>query len=303
MIDYCIIGDYLNKGVMSLTGKQRHEQILGEILDRGHAEVKSLAARLSVSEATIRRDLRVLSEQGQVELAYGGATLPRLADYSVRSKAVRNVEAKRIIGRLAAELVADNQHICLDSGTTCFEMCPHLRKKRGLLVIVNSARLAMELGGVPEIKVLTIGGHYRPERMDSVGPLAGATVEQLRGYLAFIGADGLSTDFGVSASDIESALLYRQVIRNARETVLLVDHSKFLTPSLFKICEIAEVSRIVTDQKPLPEWLEFLQGLGIQLYYPGIESDAGAGIPAGGSQRKSQQWGSDDSDPDSTVAD
>jgi len=179
------------------------------------------------------------------------------------------VEAKRIIGRLAADLVADNEQICLDSGTTCFEMCPHLRRRRGLLVIVNSARLAIELGGVPELKVLTIGGHYRPDRMDSVGPLAGATIEQLRGYLAFIGADGLSMDFGVSACDIESALLYRQVIRNARETVLLVDHSKFLTPSLFKICEVSEISRIVTDQKPLPEWSEYLQSLGIQVYYPG----------------------------------
>jgi len=75
-------------------------------------------------------------------------------------------------------------------------------------------------------------------------------------------------DFGVSASDIESALLYRQVIRNAREAILLVDHTKFLTPSLFKICEIADISRIVTDQKPPPEWEEFLHAQGVMLCYP-----------------------------------
>jgi DeoR/GlpR family transcriptional regulator of sugar metabolism len=263
--------------MMSLTSKQRHQQILTEIEDHGHAEVKKLALKLAVSEATVRRDLRVLADLGQVELAYGGATLPRPADFSVRSKAVRNVEAKRIIGRLAAELVGDNEQICLDSGTTCFEMCGYLKRRRGLLVIVNSARLAAELGSSQDVKILTIGGHYRPDRMDSVGPLAHATVEQLRGYLAFIGADGLSVDFGVSASDIESALLYRQVIRNARETVLLVDHTKFLTPSLFKICEISDVSRIVTDQKPLPEWLDHLHGLGIGIHYPG---DAAPAEPA-----------------------
>lgn len=253
---------------MSLSSKQRHDQILSEILQRGQVEVKALAQRFAVSEATVRRDLRALADEGQVDLAYGGATLPRPSDFSFRSKSVRNVEAKRIIGRLAAELVEDNEQVCLDSGTTCFELCRHLRMRRGLLVVVNSARLAMELGGYPEIKVLMLGGLYRPERMDSVGPLATATIEQLRGYQAFIGADGLSVDFGVLASDIESAHLYRQVIRNARETILLVDHTKFLTPSLFKICDLSEISRIVTDRKPSEEWLEFLQAQGISLYCP-----------------------------------
>jgi DeoR/GlpR family transcriptional regulator of sugar metabolism len=150
-------------------------------------------------------------------------------------------------------------------------MCRHLKRRHGLLSVVNSARLAVELGSYPELKVLLIGGHYRPDRMDAVGPLATATIEQLRGYLAFIGADGLSLDFGVSASDIESAFLHQQLIRNARETILLVDHTKFLTPSLFKICEFSDVSRIVTDREPLPEWMDFLHAQGIVLHYPGRE--------------------------------
>ena len=254
---------------MSLTSKQRRDQILAEILSHGHIAVKKLAQALAVSDATVRRDLRSLADEGQLELTYGGATLPRASDFSFRSKAVRNVEAKRLIGRLASDLVSDNEHIFLDSGTTCFAMCPNLKQRHGLQVVVNSARLATELGTHSEISVIMIGGHYRPERMDSVGPLATATIEQLRGYVAFIGADGLSMDFGVTASDIDSAHLYRQAIRNARETILLVDHSKFLSPSLFKICEFEDISRIVTDQRPLPEWFDFLNGRGIEVVYPG----------------------------------
>ena len=253
---------------MGLSSRQRHDEILSQILERGQVEVKTLSRKFAVSEATVRRDLKVLSEEGQVDLAYGGATLPRASDFSFHSKATRNVEAKRIIGRLAAQLVGDNEQVCLDSGTTCFELCRHLKMRRGLLVIVNSARLALELGTCSEIGVLLLGGQYRPERMDSVGPLATATIEQLRGYLAFIGADGLSINFGVSASDIESAHLYRQVIRNARETILLADHTKFLAPSLFKICEMSEISRIVTDRKPGSQWLDFFKDRGISLYFP-----------------------------------
>jgi len=261
---------------LSLTTKQRQELILTRILEHGAVEVKVLAQDMSVSEATVRRDLRSLADASQVELVYGGAILPRVTDFSFRSKAARNVPAKRVIGRLAAGLVTDNDQIFIDSGTTSFEMCPHLRRRRGLHVIVNSSRLAVELAANSELSVILVGGQYRPERMDTVGPLATSTIEQLRGYLAFIGADGLSRDFGISASDIESAHLYRQVIRNARETVLLVDHTKFLTPSLFKICELGDISRVVTDLAPWPEWLEFLNALGVEVLSPRAADEAPA---------------------------
>ena len=73
---------------------------LGEILDRvvesGSVDVPRLAKEFGVSGATIRRDLKVLSAQGRLELVYGGATPLRAGDYSFRSKAERNVEAKRV---------------------------------------------------------------------------------------------------------------------------------------------------------------------------------------------------------------
>jgi DeoR/GlpR family transcriptional regulator of sugar metabolism len=256
---------------MSLSTQQRRDQILTRIYEHGHVEVKALAAALAVSEATARRDLRALADANQIELVYGGATLPRTSDFSFRSKALRNVEAKRLVGRIAAGLVADNEHLFVDSGTTCFEMSCHLKRKRGLSIIVNSERLIAELGSNPDLSLIMIGGHYRPDRMDMIGPLATATIDQLRGYLAFIGADGLSMDFGVTASDIESAHLYRNVIRNARETILLVDHAKFLTPSLFKIVEFDAISRVVTDQTPPAEWVEYLNAKGIEIICPNHE--------------------------------
>lgn len=261
---------------MSLTTKQRREQILSQLYANGQVEVRDLAATIAVSEATVRRDLRALADEGQIELFYGGATLPRASDFSFRSKSLRNVEAKRIVGRLAAALVADQDHLYLDSGTTCFELCLQLRRRRGLSVIVNSARLAAELAAIPEISVIMIGGHYRPDRMDTIGPLASATIDQLRGYRAFIGADGLSMDFGVTASDIDSAHLYRQAIHNARETILVVDHTKFLTPSLFKITDFDSISRIVTDRRPSPEWLDYLNARGIDAVFPEQEEQTGS---------------------------
>jgi DeoR family fructose operon transcriptional repressor len=265
---------------MNTSSSQRRERILTELLERRHVLARDLALRIGVSEATVRRDLRGLAAGGQVELVYGGATLRRASDFSFHSKATRNTEAKRAIGRLAAGLVQDQDHIFLDSGTTCFEMAAFLKRKRGLSVIVNSARLAMELDA-PGLSVIMVGGQYRPDRMDFVGPLAMSILNQLRGYVCFIGADGLHMDFGPAAADIESASLYRQAALNARQTVLLVDHGKFTAASLFKIVDWERISTVVTDQVPNGDWGEFFRSRGIEVTCgsggPPVPAEAGTG--------------------------
>lgn len=249
------------------SSRQRREKILATLFEKRHVTARDLAADLSTSEATVRRDLRAMAAEGGIELVYGGATIRRLADYSFHSKEKRNTEAKRVIGRLAADLVGEDEHLFLDSGTTCFEMLPFLKGRRRLSIICASARLALELDA-PGISVILLGGQYRPDRMDTVGPLATATLDQLRGYLCFIGADGLDPDLGPAAADLESADLNRRAVRNARQTVLLADHTKFATTSLCKIVGWESVARIVTNRAPGPEWMDFLSARGIQVDYP-----------------------------------
>jgi DeoR/GlpR family transcriptional regulator of sugar metabolism len=262
---------------MNGSSQQRRDRVLAAVLEKRHVTARDLAAQLSASEATIRRDLKALADEGHIELVYGGATVRHPSDFSFQAKGLRQAEAKRTIGGLAAELVADGDQVFIDSGTTCFELIPHLKRKRGVSVIVNSARAAVEMAS-PGPRVIMLGGQYRPDRMDTIGLLAISTLEQLRGYLAFVGADGLSTDFGVAASDIESAHLNRLAVTNAREAILLVDHSKFQVPSLFKIVDWTAISRVVTDEPPAPMWAEFLAGQGIQVIHPGVS-------PSGGGQQ------------------
>lgn len=253
--------------------RQRHNHVLSEVLVKKHVTVRDLASNLGVSEATVRRDLRTLAEKQKLQLTHGGATLPAATDFAFESKLKRNHDAKVLIGELAAHLVADNDQIFLDSGTTCLEMATRLSGRRGLSVIINSVRLATEMtpprwtGGGGH-NLISLGGLYRPDRMDFVGPIAVSTLEQLRGYTAFIGADGLALDFGISASDIESAHLHRIAVQNARETVLLVDHSKFQSSSLYKIVDWPKITKLVTDQIPSQDWMNLIHEHKIQLIVP-----------------------------------
>ncbi len=134
-------------------------------------------------------------------------------------------------------------------------------------MIVNSIRTAQELHA-PGLNVVMLGGQYRPDRMDTVGPMAIASLDKLRGYTAFIGSDGLGMDFGLSAIDIESAHIFGQAIRNARPSILLADNSKFDHPALYKTADWTAISKIVTERRPDENWCSFFSERGIELVYP-----------------------------------
>ena len=252
---------------MAASIQQRRESILSLLYQDGHVEVSRLTETLRVSEATVRRDLRQLEREGLAQVSHGGASVPRSSGFSYMARAMRNVEAKRVIGRLAGDLVADEDQLFIDSGTTCFAMTKYLRARRGLSVIVNSVRTAQELDA-PGMRVILLGGQYRPERMDAVGPLASSTLERLRGYRAFIGCDGLGMEFGPTAVDIESASIFGQAVRNAREAVMLVDETKFNHPSLYRIEEWKRFGTVVTNREPGEAWRSFFEGEGIRLIVP-----------------------------------
>lgn len=252
---------------MSQATADRRKVIMSQLFERKQVTVRELATEMEVSEATVRRDLKALADEQGLRLTHGGASLPKERDFSFQAKSLRATDEKRTIGELASQLVREGDHIFLDSGTTCSTLMPHLKRLHDITILANSARLALELNG-SRAKLFLLGGEYRPDRLDTVGPMAIGTLNQVRGYVAYIGADGLSMDFGPSASDLASAHLHRQVVTNASSTVLLADHSKFGSPSLFQIVEWTHISTVVTDKKPDDEWLAFFDERGIEVIHP-----------------------------------
>jgi DeoR/GlpR family transcriptional regulator of sugar metabolism len=258
---------------MSQATAERRKQIMSQLLEQKQVTVKNLAAEMEVSDATVRRDLKALADEQGLRLVHGGAALPRERDFSFQARLMRHADEKKIIGQLASKLIRDGDHVFLDSGTTCSELVPFVKRMHEITILTNSARLALELNATG-VQLFLIGGEYRPDRMDSIGPMAVSTLNQVRGYTAFIGADGLSTDFGPSASDLASADLHRQVVANASTTVLLADHSKFGNASLFQIVEWSQISAVVTDKKPAERWQQFFSERNIIVYFPATNGDS-----------------------------
>ncbi len=156
---------------MGIDAEVRHKHILHQLHSTGRICVKDVAQSFNVTEVTVRRDLAFLEESGLLKKTYGGAVpIAPEVETSVRYRQKRRMEAKKIIGELAAKLIKDGDIIYLEAGSTCNEIIPYLADKKNLTIIVNSLYLMRRLGELTSHKVVIVGGQYRPERMDTVGP-------------------------------------------------------------------------------------------------------------------------------------
>jgi len=254
---------------MGVGAEIRHKHILQQLGSQGRMYVKDAAGELGVTEVTIRRDLAFLERIGMLKKSYGGAVpvSPELAA-SVRYRQTRRAGAKKLIGRLASELISDGDIIYLEAGSTCYEIIPFLADKKDLTVIVNSLYLMKRLGELTAHKIIIIGGQYRPERMDMVGPGAESAISQLSGFKAFTGADDIAVDAGISGADVVTVGFAKLVVTRAGEVIFVGDDTKFDNPALYKIANIDQLTYIVTNTRPAEPWLQLAKEKNIRLIYP-----------------------------------
>jgi DeoR/GlpR family transcriptional regulator of sugar metabolism len=254
---------------MGIEAHARRKRILEQLNSAGRVVVCAMAEELGVTEVTVRRDLARLQRDGLIKKTYGGAVpaAPEVTT-SVRYRQTRRLEAKRIVGQLASTLINDGDIIYLEAGSTCYEIIPHLAQKKDLTIIVNSLYLMRRLGELVRQKIIIIGGQYRPERMDMVGPGAEAAMAQLSGFKAFTGADDIAIDAGISGADVVTVGFAKLVLKRASEVIFVGDRTKFDNPALYKIADIDQLDYIVTEVRPSAQWHKAARQKNIRLVYP-----------------------------------
>ena len=254
---------------MGIKAEIRHKQILEKLTGAGRVYVRDISEAIGVTEVTVRRDLKFLENNGLLKKTYGGAVLagPRV-QASVRYRQTRNLNAKKVIGKLASELIKDADIIYLEAGSTCYEIIPHLAKRKDLTIIVNSLYLMHRLHELTGHKIIIVGGEYRHDRMDMVGSAAEADIAQLAGFKAFTGADDITIDAGISGDDVVTVGFAKLVLKKAGEVIFVGDHTKFDNPALYRIAGIDAIDYIVTDTKPSQEWHQVCRENNIKLIYP-----------------------------------
>jgi DeoR family fructose operon transcriptional repressor len=229
---------------------ERHTRIAQLIARQNAVTVADLCKRFSVSDMTIRRDLQRLEGEGILVRTHGGAVArasEQDAAYGVREQAQR--EEKEAIARVAASLVNPGDTIMLDSGTTTAQMARFLHGKAEVTVITNSLYVLHELGGDEQFTLIATGGTVRQSTFSFVGSWAEDMIARFHADRLFLAATAIDLQRGLFNSNVYEIGVKQQMIRSAREVILLADHTKFKKKSAVKIADLDVVHCIVTDSK------------------------------------------------------
>jgi DeoR family transcriptional regulator of aga operon len=180
---------------------------------------------------------------------------------------------KAAIGAFAAGLVADGDTVLLDVGTTTTAIARALVARgdlREVTVITSGLRVALELERAwPRISVVVTGGTLRPLQHSLVNPLGMVMLERLSAAITFIGCNGVDVRGGVTNINLPEAEIKRAMLLAARRPIVVADGSKLGEVEVAKVCDLGEVSMVVTDTSADPTVVAELRGAGCDVQVAG----------------------------------
>ena len=242
---------------------ERERSIVDLLAEEGSISVSQLSQVLGVSTVTVRGDLQNLEELGYLERTRGGA-VPSFHSSILERLRDRTAEKTRI-AKAAASLVRDGDHIMVEAGTTAALVVRHLAGKRDIHIVTNSALVLAWARGNPLLSVTITGGEYRRLTESMVGPLALDAIARHNVRLAFVGADGLSLERGMSARLAEGAEIVKAMVSRAETSVLLADSTKYGRAGFVSVLPLSGVDRIIMDDGLPPAAAEELRAANLDI--------------------------------------
>ena len=242
----------------------RKEKILQLLARQGEVTIPDLLEHLEISSVTARRDLDKLALEGALVRTHGGARVKEQSPLSsFVEKNSRYQERKAYIARLAASFIEAGDRLMLDCGSTVYHLVPYLKKIGRVQVITNSVPVLLALAD-SQVEVQMTGGRLDKQRQAIHGSMAEEIISRYRVDKAFLGADGVSLDFGPSAaSEVERGNTVA-MMKAARQCFFLLDSAKFEKDALLQICGWPQVDYLLTDNKLTNELLKKYQKSGIR---------------------------------------
>ncbi|KVE34295.1 DeoR/GlpR family DNA-binding transcription regulator [Burkholderia sp. TSV86] len=245
--------------------EQRHRYILDELARTGALSVAQLVRALNVSRETVRRDLNALAARGLVIMTHGGALAAEQRESAAAAaRDAAHADAKRVIGRRAAEFVPDGASVLLDSESTVHAIAAALADRHRLVVYTNDWRIASILGRRNGNRVTLLGGELSEDEDATFGI---DTIQQLAQYhvdFAFVGAGGITQDGVLTDSSRLTAEVRSRMIAAAAASVIVADLSKF--GRVLPVRVSSENARyLVTERRPDNAFASALALRGIEL--------------------------------------
>ena len=255
--------------------EQRRNTIVELVNQSGNISFAQLKKKIpQISEMTLRTDLKALDEAKRIVRVHGGAKSVDVVigtDDMLSRRSVRNIEAKQLITQKALQLIRKDTTLFLDSGSTTPEskneddQVQHCMPDQSNLIFTNSLTCAVELGRLVNPEIHVLGGTMNRYSMSVCGIHTLEDVQRINFDQAFMGVTTYCEQTGFNCGVDEEAMLKRTVIRQAEQTIILMDSSKVGVKSTYAICGLDEVDIIISDDNLSEEFLEECRKYHVQV--------------------------------------
>lgn len=239
------------------TAGERRERLLGRLHELGYVSSSAAAAELGVSEMTIRRDLRLLAEEGAVRRVTGGASW---ADGNVgRSFELRREDGaleKEAVAKATAGLLGDAKVVAMDAGTTVAALARRL--PAGVTVVTHSVPVILTCTARSDLDVIALGGAYHAGTRSFTGPMTRAGLGELAVDVAVLSAAAVGPT-GAYSSDSLDADTKRAMAGIAQKVILTIGHQKLEARAPIRVFGLEGVDTVVVDEGASAAQLEFLR--------------------------------------------
>lgn len=228
---------------------ERQRLILTRARADGRVEVGPLASDLEVAEETVRRDLRELVDRGVLQRVHGGAYPVESAGFesTIKHRSSSLIGEKRRIATAAAERLHGAETVYIDEGVTPQFVAEALHPEHPVTVVTSSLLAAGALADARNVTVLLLGGRLRGRTLATVDHWALRMLRDLVIDLAFLGANGISREHGLTTPDPAVAAVKSEVMGRSRRRVFVGLHTKFGVASFCRFADVGDFELLVTD--------------------------------------------------------
>lgn len=247
---------------------ERQKKMIEYIETNTSAQIHELAQHFHVSEATVRRDLDDLDQQGALRRTHGGAIkVDRSTSYEhmYSEKISLMTEEKQRIAEAAARMVHNGDTVMIDSGTTTLFIAQALARHENLTLITNDLCIAYQTQIHPSSTLIVTGGMRRQGRQELVGTVPENFIRDTHVDIAFIGVDGIDLTGGATNANFAEVGVKRLMLKSGMRSVIAADHTKFGRVALARICDLTEADLILTDAGVEDDMLSRLRKLPVEI--------------------------------------
>lgn len=246
--------------------KEERQKVILEYLSKEHRlTLTELSAYLNVSEDTVRRDVKELSDQGLLKAVRGGAVAPSPIPLHFRKREKHDLENKKIIAEKAISFLKDGQVVFIDGGTTSLALVASFPYDLKITVITNSFPVAALVEDLPNIELIFAGGKMCKTSFTTASIETIDFFRNFRADICILGLCSIHHERGVTGILYDDSQIKKNMIQNSNFVIALGSAEKIDTAESYFVCPLRDINVLVTNISPDDEIFQAYKKSGVTI--------------------------------------